>query len=63
MMLPWPIDCSIKMHLDPTSHNMFPFESIFAWLPAFLLALLGAYARRKLATRFAKDNRVGALPI
>lgn len=41
MMLPWPIACIIEMIRDPTSHNMFPFEAILFWTPAFFLALLG----------------------
>ena len=51
MMLPWPIACIVEMIQDPTSHNMFPFEAILFWTPAFFLALLGARFGRKMAER------------
>jgi hypothetical protein len=56
MMLPWPIACAIEIEIDPTSHNLFPFEAVISWLPAFLFALLGAYAGRKIISRFGKDT-------
>ena len=52
MMLPWPIACGIEISHDPTTHNLFPFEAILTWLPAFLLAFLGTYSGRKFALRF-----------
>jgi hypothetical protein len=43
MILPLPITFFIEVSLDPTSHNLIPFEILLYWLPAFNLALAGAY--------------------
>jgi hypothetical protein len=51
MTLPWPVACVIEMIQDPTSHNLFPFEAILFWTPAFFLALLGARTGWKMAKR------------
>jgi len=47
MMLPWPLACAVEIHRDPTSHNLFPIEAVLTWLPAFLLAFLGASLGKK----------------
>ena len=42
MVLPLPIALLIEGIRDPTSHNLFPFEVLRFWLPAFLVAWGGA---------------------
>ena len=42
MVLPLPIALLIEVIRDPTSHNLFPFEVLLYWLPAFLVAWGGA---------------------
>ena len=53
LMLPLPIAFLIEVSEDPTSHNLFPFEIAFTWIPIFALvvagALLGRYARKRSA--------------
>ena len=60
MMLPLPIAFGIEVSLSPTSHNLFPFEVLLYWLPAFGLALLGSYLGASSAVRFARKEE--ALP-
>lgn len=50
MILPLPIALAIETVLDPTSHNLLPFEVILYWLPAFGIALLGAFLGRVAAS-------------
>lgn len=42
MMLALAVTLVIELVSDPTSHNLFPLESILLWEPALLLAWLGA---------------------
>lgn len=42
MVLPLPLALVVEVVLDPTSHNLFPFEVVLYWLPAFAVAFLGA---------------------
>jgi len=53
MMLPLPIAFGVEVASDPTSHNLFPFEVLLYWLPAFGLALLGGYLGTMVASRLA----------
>ena len=50
-MLPFPIALAIELSEDPTSHNLFPFEIVFVWIPIFALIVaalfIGRYARRR----------------
>ena len=41
MMAPLPLAFLVEVLLDATSHNLFPFEALLYWLPAFGLAFLG----------------------
>ena len=41
MMAPLPLAFLVEVGLDSTSHNLFPFEALLYWLPAFGLAFLG----------------------
>jgi hypothetical protein len=43
VMLPLPIAAVIEVIVDPTNHNLIPFEIILYWLPAFALAWAGAF--------------------
>jgi len=43
MILPLPIALVVELSRDPTSHNLFPFEIIIFWVPAFIVAFSGAY--------------------
>ncbi len=56
MMLPLPIAFGIEVSLDQTSHNLIPFEMLLVWLPAFSLALLGAYLGKTMAVRVEKKK-------
>ena len=42
MMLPLPFALVAELMLDPTSHNLLPFEIALYWLPAFAVAFLSA---------------------
>lgn len=42
MVLPLPIAMLIEVMLEPTSHNLFPFEAVLYWFPTLLVALCGA---------------------
>lgn len=42
MVLPLPLALVTEMVLDPTSHNLLPFEIVLYWLPAFAVAFLSA---------------------
>jgi peptidoglycan/LPS O-acetylase OafA/YrhL len=39
LIVPLAVALAIEVSLDPTSHNLFPFEVVLVWLPAFLLSL------------------------
>jgi len=54
LILPFPIALWIEISRDPTSHNLFPFEIILGWIPAFLVALLAAYV----GARIRRTSRV-----
>lgn len=56
MMLPWPLACVVEIVRDPTSHNLLPFEPFIAWLPAFSLAVMGAYVGKWVFGRFSGDD-------
>jgi hypothetical protein len=56
MMLPWPVACAIEIAHDPTSHNLFPFEAIFFWLPALVVSLMGAWVGRTFVSRRSKSD-------
>jgi hypothetical protein len=42
MMAPLPLAFLVEVLLDSTSHNLFPFEILLYWLPAFGLAFMGS---------------------
>lgn len=51
MIVPLAVALVVEISLDSTSHNLFPFEIVFVWGPAFLLswgagAVALAFARR-----------------
>ena len=52
-IVPFPVAFLIEVSEDPSSHNLFPFEIVFAWIPIFLLVItgvvVGRYARRRAA--------------
>lgn len=56
MILPLPIAFLIEVTLDRTSHNLIPFEILLVWLPAFSLALLGAYLGRTAEQKRFKNS-------
>jgi len=39
MILPMPIGFIAEVIVDPTSHNLIPFEVIGGWIPGFIIAL------------------------
>lgn len=51
MVLPWPLAAILEIARDSTNHNLWPFEVIIAWTPAFLAAWLPAHYARKLRTQ------------
>lgn len=55
MILPLPMALLVEVALDPTSHNLFPFEILLYWLPAFVVAWLGASGGRRLRERFSRS--------
>lgn len=38
MIVPLAVALVVEISLDPTSHNLFPFEIVLVWAPAFLLS-------------------------
>jgi len=57
MMSPLPIALVVEVLQDPTSHNLLPFEVLMLWVPAFLLAFVGATAGTHLrAARVESPN-------
>ena len=54
MILPLPIAFAIEIELDPTSHNLIPFEIILFWFPAFVVAYGGAYCGQLIRARSAR---------
>jgi len=50
MVLPWPIACAIEVTLDPTSHNLLPFD-VISWVAYFGFALMGAFVGWTIVTR------------
>lgn len=48
LVLPFPFVLWYEISRDPTSHNLFPFEIVFGWIPAFLIALGAAYIGRRI---------------
>lgn len=51
LILPFPIALGIEISRDATSHNLFPFEIILGWIPAFLLALVAALVGARIRQR------------
>jgi hypothetical protein len=51
LLLPIPIALWLEMKQDSTSHNLFPFEIVFGWIPLFILALVAAAVGRRLRKR------------
>ena len=49
MVLPWPMAFGLEVSASPSSHNLFPFEVVLCWLPALVIALLGAGVGKFLA--------------
>lgn len=48
MLAPLPIGLVYEVALDPTNHNLFPFEIVLLWLPTFLLTFAAAYLGTRL---------------
>lgn len=48
MASPLPLAAAYECIVDPTSHNLIPFEIIFLWMPAFVVALGAAFAGARL---------------
>ncbi len=57
MILPFPIILALEVTRDPTSHNLMPFEVLMYWLPAFGLALAGAYLGRMVSGGFRRRTQ------
>lgn len=51
MILPLPIALVVEIALDPTSHNLLPFEIILYWFPGFAVAWGGAHLSRLIRVR------------
>ena len=51
LALPLPLACMVEVVLRPSHHNLWPFELVLLWLPAFGIAWLGAIAGKSLVTR------------
>lgn len=56
MVAPLPLAFLIEVLRDPTSHNLWPFEAVMYWLPAFALAFVAAWIGR-LARRAFSGSR------
>ena len=54
MVLPWPLAFALELSADSSSHLFFPFEIAFFWLPALVIALLGAGVGKFLAGYYAR---------
>lgn len=53
MIAPLAIAAYIEINNDPTDHNLLGIEVVMFWLPAFLLALVGAIIGCKIRNYFA----------
>lgn len=51
MIVPFPVALIAELRVDPTSHNLFPFEVVLVWVPAFLLSWGAAAVTLLLAKR------------
>lgn len=58
MMVPLPIAFLIEVIRDHTSHNLFPFEVLMYWIPAFVLSLLGLSFGRTMGLRFVRSRNI-----
>jgi hypothetical protein len=58
MVLPLPLAMVIEGILEPTSHNLLPFEVVLYWFPTFLIALCGAAGGWLIRTLLA-GNKAG----
>jgi hypothetical protein len=63
MLAPLPIGVVYECALDPTNHNLIPFEVALVWVPAFVLAfgaaLLGARIRGEDRARHGGERKPG----
>ena len=50
MISPLAFALAAELHRDPTSHNLFPFEIVMMWVPAFGVAWLGAWLGKRIVT-------------
>ena len=56
LLLPLLIALAVEGISDPSSHNLFPLEVLFVWIPLFALALLGLSAGRYARNRRERHN-------
>ncbi len=61
LILPLPVALAIEIAKDPTSHNLFPFEILFGWGPAYLLAFVAAYAGARVRIRNMKSDGIASI--
>ena len=54
MIVPFALALAVELNRDPTSHNLFPFEIVMMWAPAFGVAWLGTYLGKRIVTRRAQ---------
>ena len=54
MICPFAIALEVELHLDRTSHNLFPFEILLNWTPVFVVSWLGAFLGKSFITRFTQ---------
>lgn len=51
LLLPLFLALAFEISRDPTSHNLFPFEILFGWLPAFLIAAAAAHVGGRMRSK------------
>lgn len=56
MMLPMPFGMIVEVSMDPTNHNLFPFEVVMIWLPMFAAALGAAALGARVYRRTHRGN-------
>ena len=52
MMSPLPVALGLEIFENATSHNLFPFEIVLTWLPAFIIAVVGSFSGKLIADRY-----------
>jgi hypothetical protein len=56
MILPFPLGFIVEVIVDPTSHNLFPFEVIGGWIPGFIIALIAIRLGKFIQNVTQKEN-------